>query len=365
MSALFFVGSYTIEMGHIPDPRGAGITAHVLDLTTGSVRQIGNAPASITGENPTYICHTDVNTLCSVSEVVEGEVKALNYKVDENLTECSFRLINALSTKGADPCHLVSQKFGDSKMLYCANYSGGNVSVISMNKDNSLGELVQDLKTADPMNPVNIQRQEKSHPHQCVLYKNDYLLVPNLGVDRIQIYPLQADGKVLPEISSSCTVCSPGDGPRHMILHQSLPIAYFIQELSSKVVVCSIELAETGLSFTKIQEISTLPDDFKGENITAAIRLDNAGKFLYGSNRGHNSLAVFSIDQATGALTFVSHVPTQDAPRDFAIAPTGKMLVVANQNSHTLVTYNVNGDGTLTQVNEIFCGSPVAVLFAQ
>jgi 6-phosphogluconolactonase len=217
-----------------------------------------------------------------------------------------------------------------------ANYDDGSVGVLPAMK----GTLVPAVQTIHHQgSSVNPERQKGPHAHGVVLDRgNRYLFVPDLGLDKIKIYHLQANGKLTEK--DSATV-APGAGPRHFTFHPSGRWAYVINELNSTINTLKYNPASGVLAVG--QTISTIPTSFSGKNYPAEIAVASDGRFVYGSNRGHDSIAVFAINEGNGTLSLVQHISTQGKwPRNFAIDPTGNFLLVANQNSDSVVTFRVD-----------------------
>jgi 6-phosphogluconolactonase len=269
--------------------------------------------------------------------------------------------LNIVASRGADPCHLAVDKSGTHVLV--ANYSGGSVAVLPVKADGMLGpssDFVQHLGSS-----VDPQRQHEPHAHNVVLTPdNRFAIVADLGLDRLLVYRYDsANGKLSPNDPPYGSL-KPGSGPRHFALHPNGRWAYAISELGNTITAFDWD-ADKG-SFHELQDISTLPKDFKGENSTAELVVHPSGHYLYGSNRGHDSIAVYAIDPAKGLLTLIEDVPTLGKePRNFALDPTGAYLFVANQNSNTVVVFRVNPkNGRLTPTGEkVEVVSPVCVTF--
>jgi 6-phosphogluconolactonase len=212
---------------------------------------------------------------------------------------------------------------------------------------------------------VNPERQKEPHAHDIVLTPdNRFAVVADLGLDKLLVYRFDLErGTLSPNDPPSGSV-KPGSGPRHIALHPNGRWAYVISEMANTVTAFDWDGAKG--SFHEVQTVSTLPKDFTGENTTAEVAVDAKGRFLYGSNRGHDSIAVYAIDPAKGMLTLIEDVPTLGKePRNFALDPTGAYLFAANQNSNTVVVFRVNpSSGRLTPTGEkVDVFSPVCVTF--
>ena len=246
--------------------------------------------------------------------------------------------LNRQLSHGGSPCHMSVDSTG--RFLLVANYRTGSACVLPIQENGSLGEasdMVQHQGSS-----VNPDRQEGPHAHSVTLDAgNRYAFVADLGIDRVMIYKLDlAEGKLTPNDVPWVEVKA-GAGPRHFDFHPSGGYAYLINELDSTVTAFAYDEA-TG-TLTEIQTAPTLPESFGGSSHCADIHVSPSGRFLYGSNRGHDSITVFSIDQRTGRLTHVAHEPTQGkTPRNFAIDPTGTFLLAANQDSDNIVVFRID-----------------------
>jgi 6-phosphogluconolactonase len=272
-----------------------------------------------------------------------------------------LRALNTVASRGADPCHLTVDKAGQHVLV--ANYTGGSVAVLPFKADGMLGEasdFVQHLGSS-----VDPERQKEPHAHDVVLTPdNRFAVVADLGLDKLLVYRYDLEkGKLSPNDPPYGRV-KPGSGPRHFALHPNGRWAYVISEMGNTITAFDWD-GDKG-SFHELQTVSTLPKDFKGENTTAELVVHPKGRYLYGSNRGHDSIAVYAIDPAKGLLTQIEDVPTLGKePRNFALDPTGAYLFAANQNSNTVVVFRVNpSNGRLTPTGEkIEVMSPVCVTF--
>jgi len=272
-----------------------------------------------------------------------------------------LRALNTVASHGTDPCHLTVDKAGTHVLV--ANYSSGSVAVLPVKADGMLGEA-SDVKQ-HLGSSVDPERQKEPHAHNVILTPdNRFAVVADLGLDKLLVYRFDpAAGTLTPNDPPYGSV-KPGSGPRHIALHPNGRYAYVISEMGNTITAFDWD-GERG-SFNELQSLRTLPKDFKGENTTAEIAIHPSGRFLYGSNRGHDSIAVYAIDPANGKLTFVEDVATLGKePRNFALDPTGAYLFAANQNSNTVVVFRINPkNGRLTPAGEkLDVFSPVCVTF--
>jgi 6-phosphogluconolactonase len=346
---LVFVGTYTGRLGHV-DGKAEGIYTCRLDPASGALTQV-----SMIGEivNPSFLTlDPQGRYLYAVSEVKEfqgqegGGVYA--YAVDPQ--SGALTQLNAQPTRGTDPCHLSVDATG--KWVLVANYSSGSVIIYPILDDGRLGEAT-DFKQHEGSS-INPQRQQGPHAHAFVIGPdNRFAYAPDLGMDKVMIYQLDlTNGKLLPG-SQPWVQTEPGGGPRHFDIHPNRKFAYCNLEIGNKVVVFAYEESSGGL--TEIQALPTLPADFSGRSHTADLHVHPNGRFLYVSNRGHDSIAMYAIDQTNGTLTFLGTESTQgQTPRNFAIDPTGTLLLAANQNSSTVAAYQIDQQsGKLTPTGQV------------
>lgn len=349
---LAYVGTYTA--------RGSeGIYVYSLDPSTGALAPAGT-PVLV--DNPTFLAiHPSRRTLYAVNEVGTfdgkpgGAVSA--FSIDPTTGALTF--LNQQASHGVAPCHLSVDQTG--RFVFVANYSGGNLAVLPIAPDGSLGaatDVVQHHGSS-----VNPRRQKKPHAHSITLDPtNRYAFAANLGTDKIMIYRIDLSaGKLIPHDEPWVSL-HPGAGPRHFAFHPSLEQAYVINELDSTLTAFAYDQAAGTLS--KGQTISTLPIGASVDNTCADVHVSPSGRFIYGSNRGHNSIAIIEIDSDTGQLTCVGHEPTQGkTPRNFALDPTGSFLFAANQDTDTIVAFRVNQEtGRLTPTSRVTAVSmPVCI----
>ena len=238
-------------------------------------------------------------------------------------------LLNQQSSVGSGPCHLTVDRAG--KNVLVANYGSGSVACLPIQADGTLSAassfIQHEGKSADA------SRQEGPHAHSINLDQaNRFALVADLGLDQVRVYQFDAEkGELTPNDPPFATV-APGSGPRHLAFHPDGRFAYVISEMANTVTAFDYDAAKGTL--TGIQTISTLPADFHGKSYTAEVQVHPSGKFVYGSNRGHDSIAIFAVDPATGKLTAAGHQSTLGKnPRNFALDPTGHYLLAENQDS--------------------------------
>jgi 6-phosphogluconolactonase len=246
-------------------------------------------------------------------------------------------LLNQVSSRGTDPAHITLDRTG--KYALVANYTSGSVAVFALLKDGRLGEVTSFVQHKG--SSVNPERQKGPHAHAIALSPdNRFAVVADLGLDELLVYSFDAAKGTLgaqPQVVKA----SPGAGPRHLVFSKDGRFLYMLNEMQSSVVAYSYDAASGALH--ELQTISSLRKGFSGENTAAEIEIDPSGKFLFASNRGDDSIAVFAIDSHTGMLT---HVETDSTggktPRNFAIDPTGSWLLAANQDSDNIVVFRLD-----------------------
>jgi 6-phosphogluconolactonase len=325
-----YVGTYT-------DGKSKGIYRCELDLKTGKLSEPTLAAEL---RNPSFLAiHPSHRFLYAVNEVGGGgkstgmvSALALDPKTGE------LKPLNQEPCGGAGPCHIVVDKAGKNALV--ANYGGGSAGVLPIQADGRLEKLSSFVQHKG--SSVNKSRQEAPHAHSINLDPaNRFAFVADLGLDKILVYRFDADKGTLTPNDPPAADVAPGAGPRHFAFHPSGKYAYVINELDSTVTAFTYD-ANKGV-LTKLQTVSTLPKDYKGNTSTAEVVVHPSGKFLYGSNRGHDSIAAFTIDEGSGNLTFVGHQKENiKTPRNFAADPTGAYVIVANQGSGSLVVFRVN-----------------------
>ena len=348
-----YVGTYTTN------GRSEGIYVCTLNLSTGELRQVDVAKGVA---NPSFLTlDPEKRFLYAVNEVKEFEGKASGavsaFSIDKRTG--GLKLINQQASGGSGPCHLSMDQTG--KFLLVANYDAGSFEVLPV-RDGALGAPTDIVQHAG--SSVNPKRQASPHAHCVVTDKhNRRVFVSDLGLDKIMIYAFDSrSGKLSPN-QPAWAQTKPGAGPRHFAFHRNARWAYVINELDSTMSAFAYD-QERG-ELREMQTISTLPASFAGKSSCAEVQVAPSGKFLYGSNRGHDSIVVFSIDQTTGKLNLVEHALTQGkVPRNFAIDPAGRWLLAANQNSDTVVSFAIDpGSGRLSPTGHSV-GIPVPVCVA-
>jgi 6-phosphogluconolactonase (cycloisomerase 2 family) len=287
--------------------------------------------------------------------------EAVAYAIDDATGRLS--VINRQPTRGRNGVHLAIDATG--RFLALANYATGSLVVLPINEDGSLAPVTDFAEMKGTPGPHRTQ-QESSHPHHCPFDRTGrFIVVPDKGLDKVFVYRLDtAKGKLVPG-SPADVVSRAGAAPRHVDFHPDKPFAYVINELDSTIAVYQFEPDKGVLK--PLQVHTTLPSSYTGNNTCAEIAVAPSGRFVYGSNRGHDSIAIFSVDQATGLLTSIGWEPTHgQTPRYFGLDPPGDHLYAANQNSDTVVIFRIDkASGKLTPTGEaIKVASPSTIAFA-
>jgi 6-phosphogluconolactonase len=348
---LVYVGTYTRNTSQ-------GIYAFRLNEAGGRLTPLGLAAEAT---NPSFVAiHPSGKFLYAVSEV-GGSGGLTAFRIDRDSGK--LEKLNAIQTKGAGPCHVAVDRTG--KMAVVAHYGSGSVAAAPIKPDGSLGEVAGFVQHTG--SSVDKKRQSGPHAHSVNFSPdNRFVIAADLGLDRLLVYAVDpATAGLKPHDPPYATVPA-GGGPRHFNFHPNGRFAYAINEMASTVTAFRWD-AKAGVLHPG-ETVSTLPKDFGGNNSTAEILVHPNGRFVYGSNRGHDSIGIFKISGPTGALSLTGNTLTQGkTPRNFGIDPTGRYLIAANQDSGTLVVFRIDAStGGLTptgQVEEV--GAPVCVRFVK
>lgn len=353
-SGIFYIGSY----GGVEEA-----TLHTcrLDLTTGLPEMV-QAVRGI--ENASFLAvHPNGRRLYAVKELAEhdgvpgGAVVAIAIDPSDGLLG---EVTGSVSTQGEHPCYVSVDSKG--KAIFSANYSGGSVTLHPLTPEGDLEEGTRLYQHHCEPGPV-AQRQEGPHAHCIVsLVGTPYVYAADLGMDAVVTYRYDQEGLAL-EQAGECKLVG-GLGPRHIEFHAEYPVAYVTNELASSVTLLHVD-RESGRLIAG-PAYSTIPSHYDGYNDSADLHLSPDGRFLYASNRGHHSIAVFAVASGTGELTPVEHQSCGgEQPRNFAITPDGRFLLAANQRTGNIAVFNINSeDGTLSPTGqEIAIPSPVCIRF--
>jgi 6-phosphogluconolactonase len=348
-----YVGTYTSKTN------SKGIYAYRFDAEKGQLTPIGVAAESV---DPSFLAiHPNGKYLYAVNEIgnfnggTSGAVSA--FSIDPKTG--ALKLLNQVPTRGAGPCYVSLDKNGSFVLV--ANYDSGSIVSFPVHDDGSLGTasgFVQHSGTGPDK-----ERQEGPHAHWIgTSPDNRFALAVDLGLDQVLVYGFDSSKGIFTPMLSGFAKVKPGAGPRHLAFHPNGKFAYVLSEMASSVTVFSYQ-AKTG-AFTSLQSISALPADYSGPKEAAEIAVHPSGKFLYTSNRGHDSIAIFAIDEKKGTLKSLGQVLTGGkTPRHFAIDPTGAYLLAENQESNNIVIFHIDpANGSLTPTGQtVDVPSPVCL----
>lgn len=342
-----YVGTYTRPAPYLEDTNGEGIYVYNFDSMTGELSFV-----SLTEhiDNPSFLAiDPQKRHLYAASEVwlwPEGRLSA--FEIDQDSGELSY--LNVQPTRGAITAYVSVEQSG--RMALLANFWTSSVVTFPINDDGSL-EPVQARVLHEGSGSIP-GRQDAPHPHFIAPDpQNRYAIVADLGIDKVLVYRTDLEARALMPSAASTLELEPGAGPRHVAFHPNGEYAYVIKEMNSTISALAYNASEGNLEL--LQTVPALPDDFDGESHCADIHVSPSGRFLYGSNRGHDSLVIYEIDEGTGKLNYVGHQSTLGrTPRNFTFDPTGDFLLVGNQDSDSIVTFRVNQDtGLLEQAGPI------------
>jgi 6-phosphogluconolactonase len=351
-----------VYISNVADGNSDGIYLAELDLDTGELtmdRRVARlSKASFLALHP----HRDyLFSTCHMGDHVDSQGGALAaFKIDAATGELT--LLNHQSSRGAGPCYVSLDREGKHALV--ANYDGGSVAVLPIGADGKLGPAT--AAVAHQGSSVNPSRQAGPHPHAIdVDLTNSLTFVPDLGIDQVTAYQFDAAAGTLAPQPSMSLASSPGAGPRHGAFHPNGQWAYFINELDSTITAVRCDVAAGAM--TPLGTVSTLPQNAAAGNITGEIVVHPNGKFLYGSNRGHDSIASFAIDQDTGRLSPLGRHPAGGrVPRNFSIDPSGKFLLSANLDSNSVTVHRIDpGTGALSSTpHQVSIPQPYCIAFA-
>lgn len=350
---------FTLYIGTYTSGKSEGIYSYFINPDSAKL----NRSNSFKSVNPSFLAIDESSTyLYAVNEVDEygGKPGGAVSAFVADYSKGSLTFLNQEATLGADPCYVTVDS--KRKNLLVANYTGGSVTVLPIRPDGSLGTAT-DVKQHEGSGPK--EQQKGPHAHCIILDRSErHALVADLGIDKIMIYEYDAlRGKLTPNKQPFAPLQA-GAGPRHLTFHPNGKYLYAINELDSTLT--SFRYDDDDGKLKQIETVSTLPSYFKGVSYCADVHVHQSGKFLYGSNRGHNSIVVFQIDRGNGKLKLIEHVWTQgDWPRNFAIDPHGRFLFVANQRSDNVVTFSIDQETGRLELTRFFeeIPSPVCLKF--
>ncbi|MFN9268073.1 MAG: lactonase family protein [Planctomycetaceae bacterium] len=346
-SLRLYIGTYT-------GPKSKGVYTSTLDLATG---KLSTAELAVELKNPSFLAvhPQDPTLLYAVSEVDDAQGKPSGGVAALKRDPATNRLtvLNAELSGGAGPCHLNVDATG--RHVLVANYGGGSVAALPIVAGGKLGPATSVI--AHQGNSVNPQRQKEPHAHSINLDPaNRFAFAADLGLDQVLVYAFDPQAGTLARHEPPFAKVTPGAGPRHFAFRPDGKFAYVINELGNTITV--FEYASDKGVLKVVQDISTLPAGHTEPSYTAEVVVHPSGKFVYGSNRGHDSIAMFTVDPATGLLTAQGQEPTRGkAPRNFVVDPTGRWLLAENQGSDTIYVFAIDqATGRLKET-----GSPLSV----
>ena len=338
------VGTYTRKSSK-------GIYKLAFNPKDGSLKNVGLVAETV---SPSYLdMSADREYVYAVGEGESAQVSGFKWNADRSQLE----LINTESAVGKGACYVALNDANN--LVAVANYGSGDMAVFKRNTDGSLQGSPQFRKHEG--SGSSLSNQAGPHAHYSKFYKDKFLYIVDLGIDEVASYSVAENGDIGEKKTALKTDVS--DGPRHMTFHPTKDIAYVINEISNSVIVTTINQEDGSLN--RIQKISTLPEGFKEKSHCADIHITSNGKFLYASNRGHNSIAMYSV-ASDGTLSLIGNESVRgDWPRNFTLSPDDNYLLVANQNSDNIVVFNVDQKtGVLNFTgNEIEVSMPVCLKF--
>jgi 6-phosphogluconolactonase len=356
---LVYVGTYTNKTA------SKGIYAYSFDPGTGKLTSLGVAAES---EDPSFlVVHSNGKYLYAVNELDNfGEQKsgALSaFSIDTKTGKLT--LLNQAPTQGGGPCHVSLDKTG--KYVLVANYGGGSVAAFPIREDGGLAAASAFVQHSG--SGVDKEHQERPHAHWIATSAdNRYALAADLGLDEVLIYRFDSAKGTLTPSNPAFAKLNPGSGPRHLAFHPNGKFAYLLTEMEDSVTAFAYKASNGSLSpLQTVSALSTLRKDYKGPKEAAEIAVHPNGKFLYASNRaGIDTISLFSIDPVKGTLNLKNEYPTMGkTPRNFAIDPTGKFLLAANQESNNIVVFRIDPiTGALSPTGDVAeVPAPVCVTF--
>ncbi|HKV26130.1 MAG TPA: lactonase family protein [Candidatus Acidoferrum sp.] len=351
-----FIGTYTTKTS------SKGIYAYRFDASKGQLTPIGVAAETT---DPSFLAiHPNGQYLYAVNEIgnFNGETSGALSSFAIDAKSGTLKFLNQVPTRGAGPCYVSLDKTGSYVLV--ANYDSGSIASFPVRSDGSLGTASGFVQHSG--SGPDKSRQEGPHAHWIgTSPDNRFALAVDLGLDQVIVYGFDSSSGVFTPLLSGFAKVNPGSGPRHLAFSSSAKFAYVVSEMASTVTVFSYHPKDGSFS-APLQVLSTLPAGYSGPKEAAEIAIHPSGKFLYTSNRGHDSIAVFAIDKKKGTLRLLGHVLTGGkTPRHFAIDPTGNFLLAENQESNNVVVFHIEqASGSLTPTGQtINVPSPVCITF--
>ncbi len=364
MKQYFVLGSYTEPIlfgtGEVFHGKGKGIS--ICTFEDGKIKVIKELPV----RNPSFVCISEkkkkiyaVNELKEYQKMPGGGLTEISYD-----TEGNMQIEGSWNVSGTDPCHVALSP--NEEFLSVANFANGSVTVFSLNEDGSVNGKSQYIQhQGSSIHPV---RQKGPHAHSSIFAPGENLMyVPDLGMDRVVAY--RYENAKLRHDPQEDVVVPAGSGPRFGEFSRDGKHFYLINEIGSQVMHFQVQPKEQGNAdvfhgrMMVKDQVSTLPEDYKGDNICSDLHLTPNGKYLIASNRGHDSLVCYEIGQ-NGGLTFRERISSGGkTPRNFAIDPTGEYILVGNQDSDNITVFRMDENGHMMQISQINTGSPVCIRF--
>ena len=356
-SAELTASTWRVYVGTMTHGGSKGIYLFTLDAASGQLTPHGLACET---DNPAFLAvHPEKPYLYAVGEKSTGTVSA--FQIDRETGRLS--LLNTVGSKGEGPCHLAVAPSGRDVAI--ANYNSGSTALLPILSDGRLGDVSHFFQHEGKS--VNPHRQEGPHAHGVTFDKaGRFLFVPDLGTDRVAIYQYHESTQELAKNDPASVSVAPGAGPRHIAFHPSGRYAYVVNEMGNTVTMFNYDPASGRM--TSSQTIGTLPADFTKESTTAEIEAHPSGRFVYASNRGHDSITSFSVAQDTGRLTLSGVALTGGkTPRSFCLDPAGRYLVAGNQDSGDLAVFRVNPESGVLEATgqRLKVANPVCVLIVK
>ena len=345
---ILYVGTYSQR-------ESQGIYVYEFDRISSTFNLLQTKPEIA---NPNFlVIHPSGGFLYSVNKIIgeDGKNQDAISSFAINQDDGTLSLINQIPTYGRGACHVSTDQSG--RWVLVSHYTSGSLSVFPVNNDGSLGDTIQSVRFEG--SSIS-RRQQGPHVHSVLVSPdNKYVYVADLGTDKVMIYVLDQNTGKLTAASDPWGSANPGSGPRHFTFHPVNSFFYLAEELSSSVSVFDRDKSTGAL--TSVQTLSSLPEGFNGHNSVADIHTDPDGNYLYVTNRGHNSLAIFSI-QDNGKIELIGHEPVRgDHPRNFMVDPKGEFLMVANQNTDNIVLFQIDKSTGLLQYSGVTLEVPAAV----
>ena len=351
-------GDYFVYIGTYTDKDSKGIYAFRFNPSTGKVSSLGLMAET---PNPAFLVATpNQKHLYAVNwkggNNVPGDTVSA-YAIDQKTGKLTF--LNKVPSKGEMPTNLTIDRTGKTLLVVC--YTGGNITGYQIRPDGKLSAPTAYFQHTGK----SVHKVEGPHSHGVIISPdNRHAFVGEVGLDRVYSYSVNASQGTLTPSDPPFVSVAPNTAPRHLAFHPSGKFLYVNDESRPAVTVFQVD----GGNLKEIQEVPSLPPDYKGRSSTAEIQIDQKGRFVYVSNRGHDSIAVFAVDQASGKLTPTQHALTEGkTPRNFSLDPTGGYLWAANQGSDTILQFKVDpSTGRLTKTGEVLqAPTPICVLFVK